>query len=91
MQKKCGNPCDNGIGISDADLPNLFTRFYRVDKARSRESGGAGLALAIDRWIARAHGGEIEVESTPGRGTLFRVPIPIDTSRRATATGVLAS
>lgn len=82
---------DNGTGISDADLPNLFERFYRVDKARSRESGGAGLGLAIGRWIARAHGGEIEVESTPGRGTLFRVRLPMDTSRRAPAPGVAAS
>jgi heavy metal sensor kinase len=82
---------DNGIGIRDADLPNLFERFYRVDKARSRESGGAGLGLAIGRWIARAHGGEIEVESAPGRGTLFRVRLPIDASRWALATGAAAS
>jgi heavy metal sensor kinase len=79
---------DTGIGIHDADLPNLFERFYRVDKARSRESGGAGLGLAIGRWIARAHGGEIEVESVPGRGTQFRVRLPVDTSRCAPATEV---
>ena len=83
--------CDTGIGIHDADLPNLFERFYRVDKARSRESGGAGLGLAIGRWIARAHGGEIEVESAPGGGTLFRVRLPVDTSRWAPATVVAAS
>ena len=74
---------DTGIGIGDADLPNLFERFYRVDKARARASGGAGLGLAIGRWIARAHSGEIEVESNLGRGTLFRVRLPIDTSQRA--------
>ena len=79
---------DTGIGIHHADLPNLFERFYRVDKARSRESGGTGLGLAIGRWIARAHGGEIEVESVPGRGTQFRVRLPVDTSRCAPATQV---
>ena len=82
---------DTGIGISDADLPNLFERFYRVDNARARATGGAGLGLAIGRWIARAHGGEIEVEGTPGKGTLFRVRLPIDTSQKTAAMGVPAS
>jgi heavy metal sensor kinase len=67
---------DSGMGIQPQDLPHLFERFYRVDKARSRESGGAGLGLAIGRWIARAHGGDIEVESTPGAGAIFRVRLP---------------
>lgn len=68
---------DSGIGVGEADLPHLFERFYRVDKARSRESGGAGLGLAIGRWIARAHRGDIEVESTLGKGTVFRVRLPL--------------
>ena len=74
---------DSGIGISEADLPHLFERFYRVDKARSRESGGAGLGLAIGRWIARAHHGEIEVESTLGKGAVFRVRLPVTHADRA--------
>ena len=72
-------------------MPNLFERFYRVDKARARAFGGTGLGLAIGRWIARAHGGEIEVASTPGRGTLFQVRLPIDRSRPASAMSVSAS
>ena len=68
---------DTGIGVSGADLPHLFERFYRVDKARSRESGGAGLGLAIGRWIARAHRGDIEVESVLGKGSVFHVRLPL--------------
>jgi len=82
---------DTGIGISEADLPSLFERFYRVDKARARASGGAGLGLAIGRWIARAHGGEIEVESTPGIGTLFRVRLPAGKFQPAPAMSIKAS
>ena len=76
MQKKCGNPCDNGIGISDADLPNLFTRFYRVDKARSRESGGTGLGLAIARHMVQTHGGSIRAESELNAGSTFIFTLP---------------
>jgi len=71
---------DTGIGIAAEELPNIFERFYRVDKARSRESGGVGLGLSIGRWIAEAHGGTVEVQSTPGRGSIFQVRLPLASS-----------
>jgi heavy metal sensor kinase len=70
---------DNGIGIDPGHLPHIFERFYRVDEARSREHGGAGLGLAIGRWIAEAHGGELSAESSPGRGSVFTVRLPVFT------------
>lgn len=67
---------DFGIGIDPVHLPRLFERFYRVDKARSRKNGGTGLGLAIAKHIAIAHGGEIKVESKPGKGSTFKLVIP---------------
>jgi signal transduction histidine kinase len=67
---------DTGIGIAREHLPHLFERFYRVDKARSRAQGGAGLGLAIAAWIARAHNGIITVRSVPGQGSTFTLILP---------------
>jgi two-component system phosphate regulon sensor histidine kinase PhoR len=69
---------DTGIGIPSEDLPRLFERFYRVDKARSRELGGTGLGLAIVKHLARAHGGDVNVTSEVGRGSRFAITIPIN-------------
>ena len=68
---------DEGTGIAAADLPHIFERFYRADKARSREAGGTGLGLAIVKHIAQLHGGSVEAESQLGRGTTIRVILPI--------------
>jgi heavy metal sensor kinase len=67
---------DTGAGITPEHLAHIFDRFYRVDQARSRAEGGAGLGLSICRWIAEAHGGSISVESTPGQGSTFTVRLP---------------
>ena len=73
---------DTGIGIPEKDLPFIFDRFYRVDKARSKDEGGSGLGLSICRHIAEAHRGNIKVESKPGLGTRFKIHIP-STGREA--------
>jgi signal transduction histidine kinase len=68
---------DAGVGIPAQDLPKIFDRFYRVDKARARDKGGTGLGLAICKWIAEAHGGRIEVQSQVGKGSTFTVWLPV--------------
>jgi len=67
---------DNGVGIPAEHLSRVFERFYRVDRARSREAGGTGLGLAIVQQIVTAHQGKIEVESSPDVGSTFRIFLP---------------
>jgi heavy metal sensor kinase len=76
-QSVVGEVRDSGIGIAPDDLPHVFDRFYRADRARSREHGGAGLGLAIARWIAESHGGAITVASEIERGSRFEVRLPL--------------
>src|ERR1039457_7252109 len=71
---------DNGIGIPGEALPRVFDRFFRVDKARSREQGGAGLGLSIVKSICMAHHGRVEASSLPSQGTRIRVELPLATS-----------
>jgi two-component system sensor histidine kinase BaeS len=67
---------DTGVGIAGDDLRHIFTRFWRADRSRSRAKGGAGLGLAIVRELVRAHDGRIDVDSTLGQGSRFRVALP---------------
>jgi two-component system, OmpR family, sensor histidine kinase ArlS len=69
---------DTGMGISEEDLPHIFDRFYRVDKARSNERGSTGLGLAIAKWIIENHQGKVRVESRVGEGTRVSVYLPVD-------------
>ena len=68
---------DSGIGISEEFQEKIFERFYRVDKARSRETGGTGLGLSITRQIIQMHKGQIKVESKEDEGTTFSIRIPL--------------
>ena len=68
---------DTGVGIPEADLPHIFDRFYRVDKARSRETGGTGLGLSIVKQFVLLHGGNISAKSAPGKGSTFTIELPL--------------
>ena len=72
---------DTGVGIPSEDCPHLFERFYRVDKARSRASGGQGLGLAICKSVVEAHSGKIGFTTEPGKGSTFWVRLPEAFSR----------
>ncbi|MGM0502963.1 MAG: sensor histidine kinase [Bacillota bacterium] len=69
---------DTGCGIPPAELDKIFTRFYRVEESRTRDTGGAGLGLAIAKWIVKEHQGTIEAESQVGEGTLIKIQLPLD-------------
>ena len=71
------NVTDYGVGIHKKHLPRLFERFYRIDKARSRNMGGTGLGLAIVKHIVQVHNGRVEVKSKPGHGSTFYIYIPV--------------
>ncbi|MFF5994341.1 ATP-binding protein [Lysinibacillus sp. KU-BSD001] len=71
---------DEGMGIQKSEIPRVFERFYRVDRARSRNSGGTGLGLAIVKHLVEAHQGKIQVESEVGKGTTMRILLPLHTS-----------
>ena len=68
---------DSGIGIQEEELPHIFRRFYRSDKSRNRNTGGAGIGLSIAQGVVSAHGGRIEVHSSYGCGSTFSVVLPV--------------
>jgi signal transduction histidine kinase len=68
---------DSGPGIAPEDLPRVFERFYRADRARAQRAGGAGIGLTIVQWVATAHGGDVSVESAIGRGAAFIIRLPL--------------
>ena len=71
---------DTGIGIPPESLDKIFQRFYRVDQARTRVKGGSGLGLSLAKWIVESHGGRISVSSTPGKGSIFTVELPLSSA-----------
>lgn len=82
---------DTGIGIAREHLPRLTERFYRVDGSRSRETGGTGLGLAIVKHVVQRHGGELAVDSEPGKGSTFRLSLPAARLRRVVHLPVVAA
>jgi two-component system, OmpR family, phosphate regulon sensor histidine kinase PhoR len=82
---------DNGIGVAREHLPRLTERFYRVDGSRSRETGGTGLGLAIVKHVVQRHGGDIEMQSEPGKGSVFRLVLPAVRVRVRAAAEIKAS
>jgi two-component system, OmpR family, phosphate regulon sensor histidine kinase PhoR len=82
---------DTGLGIAREHIPRLTERFYRVDGSRSRETGGTGLGLSIVKHVVQRHGGEIEIESEPGKGARFRLVFPAARVRRLVSAPALAA
>jgi signal transduction histidine kinase len=83
--------CDSGIGIAREEQLKIFERFYRVDRARSRDLKGAGIGLAIAQWIVQQHKGSITVQSSPNKGSTFRVELPLDSGMRSRCWPVVSS
>jgi len=82
LQRRAGNQSaieieDNGPGIAQEHHARLFERFYRIDASRAQYTGGSGLGLAIAHWAVEANGGTIDFESEPGRGSCFRIVLPL--------------
>jgi signal transduction histidine kinase len=78
---------DTGCGVPEGDRPRVFERFFRVDRARSREKGGTGLGLSIVKHIAVLHGGDVSLRSVAGEGSTFRVELPREAAGTSAPTG----